>query len=210
MLLCLLFKLMVFFLLLIYMLEIPKLTPFTLQLNQAVFYALLLSDQQRTKPVSHDIQLWGCGIGHLENRGQHLFWDVYFIMYSNWALELPFKKWTFSLSSGWQSFERLTPCSLCLMNNKPYFLFLRALLSLFVIGTKARGPAFQWHVYSSLLPGHYKMSTLLSTMMPCFTTDLQWGGQVTVDWNLWNNEPKINPFSFWVVCISNCVTRTKC
>jgi hypothetical protein len=43
-----------------YKLEHPKLTPFTLQLNQAVFYLLSLSDHQRSKPVNQDIQLQRC------------------------------------------------------------------------------------------------------------------------------------------------------
>jgi hypothetical protein len=41
----------------VYMLESPKLTPFILQLNQAV---LSLSDHQGCKPVSEEILLWGC------------------------------------------------------------------------------------------------------------------------------------------------------
>jgi hypothetical protein len=38
----------------VYMLESPRLPPFTLQLSQAVFHPLLLSDHQESKPVSQD------------------------------------------------------------------------------------------------------------------------------------------------------------
>jgi hypothetical protein len=40
-----------------YMRENPRLTLFTLQLNQAVFYLLSVSDHQRSEPVNQDMQL---------------------------------------------------------------------------------------------------------------------------------------------------------
>jgi hypothetical protein len=59
-LLCLLIELK-FFPLFFYMPESPRLTPFTLHLNEAIFYSFSLSDHQRIKPVSQDTQLWTLG-----------------------------------------------------------------------------------------------------------------------------------------------------
>jgi hypothetical protein len=73
------------------MLESPKLTPFTLQLNQEVFTPNL-SDHQRSKPINQDMHLLRCGARHHENQGQCLFWDMHFITYANGAPELLFKK----------------------------------------------------------------------------------------------------------------------
>jgi hypothetical protein len=52
----------------------------------------------------------------------------------------PFKKWRFSLEVRSQSFEVDSPClPLCPMNNEPYFLFLKSLLSLFVNCYRGQG-----------------------------------------------------------------------
>jgi hypothetical protein len=55
------------FSLFVYMLENPRLTAFTLQLDQAVFYPLSITDHQSSKPASQDIQLQRSGARHLEN-----------------------------------------------------------------------------------------------------------------------------------------------
>jgi hypothetical protein len=60
--------------------------------------------------------------------------DLHLVTQSSWAPELPFKRWTFSLRSGMtELWEADSPClPLHLANNKPYFFFLKILLSLFV------------------------------------------------------------------------------
>jgi hypothetical protein len=104
-----------------------SLPPLTLQ------FLRLISDHQRSKHVSQDTHLLRCSSRHLENQGQHLFWAMFFVTYSNLAPGLPFRKWTFSLRSGTRElWEVVSPCPLHLINNKPYFLFLKTLLSLFV------------------------------------------------------------------------------
>jgi hypothetical protein len=66
-----------FFPLSLYMLESSRLTPFTLQLNQAVFYPhLSLTTREINLPAkTHSFK--DVASGHLENQGQHLLWDMH-------------------------------------------------------------------------------------------------------------------------------------
>jgi hypothetical protein len=143
------------------MLESLRLTPFTLQLNQAVFYPFSLSDHQTTKPVSWDIQLRRCGARQLENQGQHLFWDMHLVMYSNWTFELPFKKADIFPQKWMTELWKVdSPCLLLhLINDKPYFLFLKTLLSLFVNWHWGQGTSFLVTTWHREVVGRGKIST---------------------------------------------------
>jgi hypothetical protein len=107
------------------------LTPFTFQLIQAVFYPLSLSAHQKSKPVSQDVQLQRCGTGHLQNQGQQSLWPCILQHSQAEPLNSLLKGGHFLLEVGQQRFERLT-FSVLLFVYKPYFLFLKPLLSLFV------------------------------------------------------------------------------
>jgi hypothetical protein len=66
-----------------YMLESPKLIPFALQQNQAVFYTLTVSDLQISKPVSQDTQLWRSGSCTLVEPRPEAIVDMHFVTYSS-------------------------------------------------------------------------------------------------------------------------------
>jgi hypothetical protein len=119
------------FSLFVYMLENPRLTTFALQLNQAIFYPLSLSDHQTSKPVSQDIQLQWSDAGQLENQGQRPLWTCVLSHSQVEPLNCTLKRQTFSLRSGMTELWQINSPypSLCQTNNKSYFPFLKTLLS---------------------------------------------------------------------------------
>jgi hypothetical protein len=87
-----------------------------------------------------------------EDQDCYLLLDMHFVMYSNRAPELPYTKQIISLRSGitllWEVDSLCPP--FWLINNKPYFLFLKISCYLW-IGIEARVLAFQQHFFSFCL-----------------------------------------------------------
>jgi hypothetical protein len=73
-------------------LESTRLTPFTVQLNQVVFYPLTLFDHQKSKPVSQDIHLRRCGARPPEERSPAPILRHAFLSHTQTELQnFPFK-----------------------------------------------------------------------------------------------------------------------
>jgi hypothetical protein len=115
------------------MLERPRLTLFTLQLNQAVFSSLSLSGHQEEVNLStktYSFENVGRNTGRTGRTKAGTYCGIWVLpCIQTDSLTFPFKKWTFSLRSGKTGLSDVdTPCPLHLTNNKPYFLFLKTLL----------------------------------------------------------------------------------
>jgi hypothetical protein len=85
---------------------------------------------------------------------------MHLITFSNWVPELPYKRWTLSLRHGATELWEDSPCSpFHLMNNKPYFLFLKNLFLIFV--------NWHWSPVTSFLVGLCACYVVTLTFEPC-------------------------------------------